>query len=74
MDGGGVMVTEVTQKGIKTSEDIQVRDIIIEANGSRINSTEEFAIIIRNIKSGERLLMLLKRGNSYLYRSIRVRE
>ncbi len=46
----------------------------IEANGSRINSTEEFAIIIKGMKSGERILTLLKRGNSYLYRSIRVRE
>ena len=74
MDGGGALITEVTQKGTKTGEDVQVRDIIIEANGSRINSTEEFAIIIKDMKSGERLLTLLKRGNSYLYRSIRVRE
>jgi S1-C subfamily serine protease len=74
MDGGGALVTEVTQKGTKASEDIQVRDIIIEANGIRINSTEELAIIIRGMKSGERLLTLLKRGSSYLYRSLRVRE
>ncbi|HBU05080.1 MAG TPA: hypothetical protein DEA95_00330 [Nitrospiraceae bacterium] len=64
MDGGGVLITEVTQKGTKTGEDVQVRDIIIEANGNRINSTEEFAIIIKGMKSGERLLTLLKHGNS----------
>jgi len=74
MDGGGALVTEAAQKGPKTTEDVQVRDIIIEANGVRINSTEELAIIIRGMKSGERLLTLLKRGSSYLYRSLRVRE
>lgn len=32
------------------------------------------SIIIKDIKSGERLLALIKRGNSYLYCSLRVRE
>ncbi|RJQ41612.1 MAG: Do family serine endopeptidase [Nitrospiraceae bacterium] len=74
MDGGGVLITEVAQGATKAGEDILVKDIIVEAGGSRINSTEEFAIIIKGLKSGERILTLLKRGSSYLYRSLRVRE
>lgn len=72
MDGGGILVTEVVQRGAAGSEDIQVKDIIVEANESRVNSTEELAIIIRGIKQGERLLLLVKRGNSYIYRSLRL--
>ena len=74
MDGGGILVTEVIQRGAAGSEDIQVKDIIVEANGSRVNSTEELAIIIRGIKPGERLLLLVKRGNSYIYRSLRLSD
>jgi len=73
MDGGGVIITDVSQRGAKASEEIQIRDIIIEANGNRVNSTEELSVFIKEIKPGERLLMLIKRGNSYLYRSLRVR-
>lgn len=72
MDGGGILVTEVVQRGAAGSEDIQIKDIIVEANESRVNSTEELAIIIRGIKQGERLLLLVKRGNSYIYRSLRL--
>ena len=74
MDGGGILVTEVVQRGAAGSEDIQVKDIIVEANESRVNSTEELAIIIRGIKQGERLLLLVKRGNSYIYRSLRLSD
>lgn len=73
MDGGGILVTEVIQKGASMSEDIQPRDIIVEVNGNRVNSTDELAVIIRGMKPDERFLMLIKRGNGYLYRSFRLR-
>ncbi|TAL27451.1 MAG: Do family serine endopeptidase [Nitrospirae bacterium] len=72
MDGGGILVTEVIQRGAAGSEDMQVKDIIVEANEGRVNSTEELALIIRGIKPAERLLLLVKRGNSYIYRSLRL--
>ncbi len=71
--GGGILVTEVIQKGASMSEDIQPRDIIVEINGIRVNSTDELAVIIRGMKPDERFLMLIKRGNGYLYRSFRLR-
>lgn len=72
MDGGGILVTEVVQRGAVGSEDLQVKDIIVEANEIRVNSTEELAMSLRGIKPDERLLLLVKRGNSYIYRSLRL--
>lgn len=74
MDGGGVLVTEVIQRGAAGSEDLLVKDIIVEANEGRVNSTEELAISIRGVKPGERLLLLVKRGNNYIYRSLRLSD
>lgn len=74
MDGGGVIITDINQKGSASKEDIQIKDIIVEANGRRINSTEELAVVIKNLKPGEKIPVLLKRGNSYFYGSLRIKN
>ncbi len=73
MDGGGVIITGINPKGPASKEDIQVKDIIIEANGRRINSTDELVLVVKNLKNGEKFPVLLKRGGSYFYSSLRIK-
>lgn len=72
MDGGGVIITDINPKGPASKEDIQTKDIIIEMNGRRINSTDELAAVVKNLKSGEKIPVLLKRGSGYFYGGLKV--
>lgn len=73
MDGGGVLVTEVIQGGVVESEGIQAGDIILEVNKERVNSTDETATIVKSLRPGENLLLLVRRGNGYIYFSFRLK-
>lgn len=70
MDGGGALITEVVRKGTN----LKAGDIIIEANGIRVNSTKELALVIREAKPAERLVVFIKRGSGYLYGSLNLGE
>jgi serine protease Do len=57
----GLLVTEVTQGGDAQRKGIRAGDIILEVNRQRVETEEEWSAIIAKRKSGDALLLLVRR-------------
>ncbi|HAJ79766.1 MAG TPA: protease [Fibrobacteres bacterium] len=66
-DVSGVVVIEVDQVSQAASEGIQEGDVIQEVNREAVTSVKEFAKAVKSIKTGDNVMLLVKRGQSTLY-------
>ena len=72
-DGGAIVVVAVLEGSIAEEENIHRGDIIIEANRKRVTTVEELSEIVKDLRKGDSILLLLKRASGYIYISLRVR-
>ncbi len=71
-DGGAIMVTGVDEMSPASRENIRKGDIILEVNRKRVSSVEEMATLLKDIRRGETVIMLLKRNSGYIFVSLKV--
>ncbi len=71
-DGGAVLVLGVIDNSPAERQNIQKGDVILEVNRKRVTSTEEMASVIKELDTGDNVLLLMKRNRSYVYVSIRL--
>ncbi len=72
-DGGAIVVVAVLEGSVAAEENIHRGDIIIEANRKRVTTVEELSEIVKDLRKGDSILLLLKRASGYIYISLRVR-
>jgi serine protease Do len=65
--GDGVVVAAIEDGSPAESAGIQTGDVIREVNRQRVRSLSDFERLTRGLKSGERVMLLLQRGNSSLF-------
>jgi serine protease Do len=65
--GDGVVVAAVEDGSPAESAGIQAGDVIREVNRQRVRSITDFDRVTRGLKGGERVMLLLQRGNSSLF-------
>ena len=68
----GVVVTAVKQDGVAAEAGIAVGDVIMEINGSKIQTNDDFAKAVSAHKKGAVMRLLLRRGDSALFVAIPV--
>lgn len=71
-DGGAIMVTGVDEMSPASRENIRKGDIILEVNRKRVSSVEEMATLLKDIRRGEPVILLLKRNSGYVFVSLKV--
>jgi len=67
MDATGVLVSAVNPQGAAAKAGIQRGDVIEEVNDKKINNVNDFSRRISSAKSGETILLFVKRGNASSY-------
>jgi serine protease Do len=63
-DTKGLVVVEIVPQTKSAQADIQVDDIILEVNNEPITSATKFGTLVREVKKGESIKMLVKRMNT----------
>ncbi len=63
----GVVVVSVVRGGIAEQAGIQAGDIIKEVNRTAVRNVTDYRTVLRQIKSGASLLLLVKRGDNSFY-------
>ena len=63
----GVVVTGVEDESAAAEAGIQRGDVIREVNRQRVRSMPDFERIVRDVKEGDRVTVLLQRGQQALY-------
>ncbi|NOZ25336.1 MAG: DegQ family serine endoprotease [Nitrospirae bacterium] len=71
-DGGAVLVLGIADNSPAERQNIRKGDVILEVNRKRVTSTEEMASVIKDLDSGDNVLLLMKRDRGYIYVSIRL--
>ena len=70
----GVVVAGVEVGSSASAAGLQIKDVITEINREPIGDTADFHRTVKNIKSGDTLLVLLLRGGDPLYIAVQVAE
>jgi serine protease Do len=65
--GDGVVVAAVEDGSPAESAGVQAGDVVREVNRQRVRGVSDFERVIRGLKGGERVMLLLQRGNSSLF-------
>jgi serine protease Do len=68
----GVVVTAVKPEGVAGDAGIAPGDVILEINGTRISTTDDYSKAVSAHKKGTVMRILLRRGNSSLFVAIPV--
>jgi serine protease Do len=71
-DRTGVVVVSVTPGGAAERAGMQAGDIIKELNRFSVRSLDDYRTILRQVKSGASLLLLVKRGGNTTYAAMAV--
>jgi serine protease Do len=68
----GVLVTEVKSGGLGDRIGIQPRDLILEINKQAVESAVEYAEAIADLREGDRVLLLIRRGQHTFFAASRI--
>ncbi len=69
--GKGAVVTAVEPAGPAADANIRLGDLVLEVNGKEIANAAAYAQAIKGLKPGQVLRLLLQRGESLLYTTIK---
>ena len=69
-----MVVTAVSPNGVAAGVGIQEGDVIMKVNRQNIESVEDFDNEISKVKSGENLLIYLRRGSANLFVAFAIPE
>lgn len=70
--GKGAVVTAVDPAGAAAEANIRPGDLILEVNGKEVASAAAYGQAIKGVKAGQVLRLLLQRGDSLLYTTLKV--
>jgi serine protease Do len=73
-DDEGVIVEGVSRGGPAATKNIRQGDLIQEVNRKRVTSIEEFNQVMKDMKPGETVLLLLRRGETTFFTAVKVQE
>ena len=68
----GVVITEVVTGSPADEAGLQRGDLILEVNRKRVQSTQDFENQIKNLKSGDVVALLVRRGNNTFFVAVNV--
>ena len=63
----GVVITDVSQGGPAAEAGLRPGDIITEVNRHAVKNLEDYQQALKKVKSGENLLLLVKRDRGAIY-------
>ena len=73
-DVKGVVITSVNPSGVAASVGLQEGDVIMKMNRHTITSVADFNKEISNLKSGDNLLLYIRRGSANLFVAFTIPE
>jgi serine protease Do len=71
VEGGGVVVASVQPQSAAAEAGVRRGDVILEVNRKRIVSVSAFQTLIEQLKGGDNVLFLLRRGNDSLFLALK---
>jgi serine protease Do len=73
-DASGVVVTEVRRGSPAATKNIRQGDLIVEVNQEAVTSVGDLTAALRDVKEGEPVLLLLRRGQTTFYTAVKMPE
>ncbi len=73
-DDEGVVVDGVSRSGPAAAKNIRKGDLIQEINRRQVRSIDEFNEVMRGVKPGETVLLLVRRGETTFFTALKVQE
>jgi serine protease Do len=70
-EGKGVLITGIDPSGTAAAAGLRPGDLILEMNGREIASLKDYRAALAQVKSGQILRLLIRRGESLLYTTVR---
>lgn len=70
----GLIVSRVRYGSPAAEAELMPRDIILEVDQEKVETVDDFDMRIQNYKPGEKILLLILRGNAQVYRTLKIRE
>jgi len=71
IESSGVVVTSVQPQSPAAEAGVRRGDVILEVNRKRVNSVSAFQSLTNQVKGGENILFLLRRGNDSLFLALK---
>jgi serine protease Do len=69
----GVVITDFEEQSIASREGLQENDIIIEINRKPVTSIKDFKSAVKDLKSGDSILLLIQRVESTFFKAFKIR-
>jgi serine protease Do len=69
--GKGVLITGIDPSGTAAAAGLRPGDLIVEMNGREIATVKDYRAALAQVKSGQILRLLIQRGESLLYTTVR---
>ncbi len=70
----GVVVERVARSGPAATKNIRAGDLIKEVNRKEVPSVEAFNNVMKDVESGQTVLLLLRRGDTTFFTAVKVSE
>lgn len=70
---GGLFIQRLEPDGVAQKNDLRIGDVILEANGKKMNNVQDFFHAISDAKK-EQVLLFVLRNNEKIYRSLPISE
>jgi serine protease Do len=70
-EGKGVLITGIDPSGTAAAAGLRPGDLILEMNGREIAALKDYRAALAQVKSGQILRLLIRRGESLLFTTVR---
>jgi serine protease Do len=71
-DSKGIIINEIDEQSLASREGLQENDIIIEVNRKPVSNIKDFKSSVKDLKSGDSILLLIQRGESTFFKAFKV--
>lgn len=69
----GVVIEKIDQQSPVSREGLQQNDIIIEVNRKPVSNIKDFKASVKDLKSGDSILLLIQRGENTFFKAFKIR-
>jgi serine protease Do len=69
----GVVITGFEEQSMASREGLQENDLIIEINRKPVTSIKDFKSAVKDLKSGDSILLLIQRSESTFFKAFKIR-